>query len=318
MLSSFGYDEFGNSAFESDVLNVPFSYTGYLKDGVTQGLYAQARQYLPNTGQFMSADPLRGYAQRPATTNRYSYCCQQPLDFVDLLGLSRQDAVDYAHQYATDDPNKRNPNYPSFGSNCANFVSQALYAGGMQMSKDWFMCTADEFHGPLSWLYSNGFGDFIGRVDNRLGVGNLFGFHYGVQQGTDDRGNRYTWSNPWGAARDQYEYFSDPKNGYANGTIDIGSYNKNNTSDTERVESDIQEAAQTVQPGDLLYWDDGDGVHHATIVTKVKDGEIYYSGNTNAPAGGPSQDVSMKETMGDNGESVHILSLIHISEPTRP
>ena len=171
------------------------------------------------------------------------------------------------------------------------------------------MCTADEFHGPLSWLYSNGFGDFIGRVDNRLGVGNLFGFHYGVQQGTDDRGNRYTWSNPWGAARDQYEYFSDPKNGYTNGTIDIGSYNKNNTSDTERVESDIQEAAQTVQPGDLLYWDDGDGVHHATIVTKVKDGEIYYSGNTNAPAGGPSQDVSMKETMGDNGESVHIVKL---------
>lgn len=309
VLSSFGYDEFGNSAFESDVLNVPFSYTGYLKDGVTQGLYAQARQYLPNTGQFMSADPLRGYARRPATANRYSYCCQQPLDFVDLLGLSRQDAVDYAHQYATDDPNKRNPNYPSFGSNCANFVSQALYAGGMQMSKDWFMCTADEFHGPLSWLYSNGFGDFIGRVDNRLGVGNLFGFHYGVQQGTDDRGNRYTWSNPWGAARDQYEYFSDPKNGYTNGTIDIGSYNKNNTSDTERVESDIQEAAQTVQPGDLLYWDDGDGVHHATIVTKVKDGEIYYSGNTNAPAGGPSQDVSMKETMGDNGESVHIVKL---------
>lgn len=35
VLSSFGYDEFGNSAFESDVLNVPFSYTGYLKDGVT-------------------------------------------------------------------------------------------------------------------------------------------------------------------------------------------------------------------------------------------------------------------------------------------
>lgn len=37
-----------------------------------------------------------------------------------------------------------------------------------------------------------------------------------------------------------------------------------------------------VQPGDLLYFDfDGDGIiDHATIVTKVENGEIYYAGNT--------------------------------------
>lgn len=132
LLSSFGYDEFGNSAYESDVLGVPFSYAGYLKDGVTQALYAQARQYLPRTGQFMSADPLHGYVRRPATINRYSYCCQQPLDFVDPLGLSRQEAVDYAKKWAADDVDGRNPSYPSYDQNCTNFVSQALAAGGVR------------------------------------------------------------------------------------------------------------------------------------------------------------------------------------------
>ena len=305
VLSSFGYDEFGNSAYENDVLGFPFTYAGYLKDGVTQALYAQARQYLPRTGQFMSADPLHGYARRPATINRYAYCCQQPLDFVDPLGLSRQEAVDYAHQYATDDVNRRNPSYPSFGTNCANYVSQALHAGGIPMDdKNWFMYTADDYHGPLSWLYSNWFGDTCVKIDEYSKLAWLLGFHHGVHQGVDQRGDRYMWTNPWTTARDQYGCFSDPENGYSSGTISIGSYDKGNENDVARVEGNIRAAASTVQPGDLLYWDDGDGAHHATIVTKVENGHIYYSGNTDEKI-----DFDLETAMGNNGESVHIVKL---------
>lgn len=301
VLSSFGYDEFGNSVFESDVLNIPFSYTGYLKDGVTQGLYAQARQYLPSTGQFMSADPLRGYARRPATTNRYSYCCQQPLDFVDLLGLSRQDAVNYAHQYATDNPLARNPNYPSFGTNCANFVSQCLRAGGVRMNEDWYCQT---IYSPLLIflnlsLYSEE--SIAALIGAKMEAKRQREQGKDIWVGNNWFGGVFAYSSAWSLARNQYDYFSNPKNGYSNGTIDIGSYDRKNSDNTKH---DIQQAAQTVQPGDLLYWDDGDGVHHATIVTKVENGHIYYSGNTDS-----KKDADLEQAMKGNGESVHIVKL---------
>lgn len=109
------------------------------------------------------------------------------------------------------------------------------------------------------------------------------------------------YSSIWSAAKNQYDYFSNPKNGYSNGTIDIGSYDRKNSDNTKR---DIQQAAQTVQPGDLLYWDDGDGVHHATIVTKVENGHIYYSGNTDS-----KKDADLEQAMKGNGESIHIVKL---------
>ena len=112
------------------------------------------------------------------------------------------------------------------------------------------------------------------------------------------------WTNPWTTARDQYGYFSDPENGYSSGTISIGSYDKGNENDVARVEGNIRAAASTVQPGDLLYWDDGDGAHHATIVTKVENSHIYYSGNTDEKI-----DFDLETAMGNNGESVHIVKL---------
>ena len=38
-----------------------------------------------------------------------------------------------------------------------------------------------------------------------------------------------------------------------------------------------------IQMGDLLYFagEKGDNPHHATIITKVEDGDIFYAGHTN-------------------------------------
>ena len=57
------------------------------------------------------------------------YCWNQPMEHVDLDGLTREDVRKYIEEYADENNEKRNPNYPSFSNNCANFVSQCLYAG---------------------------------------------------------------------------------------------------------------------------------------------------------------------------------------------
>jgi RHS repeat-associated protein len=74
---------------------------GYASDGIrhrfTQkegdsetGLdYFQARYYAPASGRFISPDPLLASAafSEPQSWNRYSYCLDNPLQFVDPLGL---------------------------------------------------------------------------------------------------------------------------------------------------------------------------------------------------------------------------------------
>lgn len=89
----YNYDEFGRplSARKFDQ-NWPgpdntFGYTGYQYD-VSAGLYyAQARYYMPETGRFISEDPWSGDMNMPQTLNPYPYVTNNPLKYVDPLGL---------------------------------------------------------------------------------------------------------------------------------------------------------------------------------------------------------------------------------------
>jgi hypothetical protein len=52
------------------------------------------------------------------------------------LAYSPTNAASYANQWVRDSEEGgalRNPDYPNFGNDCANFVSQALFAGGYDM-----------------------------------------------------------------------------------------------------------------------------------------------------------------------------------------
>ena len=87
----------------------------------------------------------------------------------------------------------------------------------------------------------------------------------------------YDWSitESWRLAQKQYNYFKNPVNGYINGvTITI------------TKPSAINYVARKcgVRKGDLLYFagKKGDSVHHATMISKVKDGKIYYTAHTKA------------------------------------
>ena len=84
---TYGYDEFGNTLYGD--AGQPFGFTGYQSDVITGTWYAQAREYASQSGRFASEDLIKGYLSFPNSLNQYSYCWNQPIDFVDLDGLER-------------------------------------------------------------------------------------------------------------------------------------------------------------------------------------------------------------------------------------
>lgn len=69
-------------------------FTGYERDGETGLDFAQARYYSSAQGRFTSVDPFlsSGTIYDPQTWNRYAYTLNNPLRYVDPLGLYEWDA----------------------------------------------------------------------------------------------------------------------------------------------------------------------------------------------------------------------------------
>ena len=67
----------------------------------------------------------------PLSVYLWDYCDNNLVMFIDPTGYYN---VNKAIEYAKKWWNKRNANYYSYILNCANFVSQCLYAGGLRMS----------------------------------------------------------------------------------------------------------------------------------------------------------------------------------------
>ncbi|MBU7028113.1 MAG: exo-alpha-sialidase [Theionarchaea archaeon] len=81
ILTETGYEPFGTTDEEEG-----FLYTGKEKDST--GLYYYgARYYDPEIGRFLTKDPLTGELEYPQTQNRYVYCLNNPLKYVDPRGL---------------------------------------------------------------------------------------------------------------------------------------------------------------------------------------------------------------------------------------
>ena len=89
---SYGYGAFGEDLYQNHGEMQPFGYTGYQRDEIAGTYYAQAREYLAESGRFNSEDPIR------YKTNYYVYCSNNPLNFIDTLGLKENacnnDSVD--------------------------------------------------------------------------------------------------------------------------------------------------------------------------------------------------------------------------------
>lgn len=93
---SFGYDEFGipevakipeTTKLPEIAGELPLGFTGYMRDDISDTLFAQAREYMPEIGRFMGRDILKGRVEQPRSLNEYEYCHNNPVGFVDLNGM---------------------------------------------------------------------------------------------------------------------------------------------------------------------------------------------------------------------------------------
>jgi RHS repeat-associated protein len=102
LMDSYAYDEFGNDPIGNQGVMQPFGFTGYRFDSVAQIYFAQAREYMPETGRFAAKDthwnpnnmiyvdnndlvPDTNAIRQSA--NLYVYCLNNPILFTDPLGL---------------------------------------------------------------------------------------------------------------------------------------------------------------------------------------------------------------------------------------
>lgn len=94
--STFMYDEFGmpevakilgTTKLPEIAGELPLGFTGYMRDDISDTLFAQAREYMPEIGRFMGRDILKGRVEQPRSLNEYAYCHNDPVGFVDLNGM---------------------------------------------------------------------------------------------------------------------------------------------------------------------------------------------------------------------------------------
>ena len=187
-------------------------------------------------------------------------------------------------QYATDNDDERNPHYPSWDVNCANYVSQSLVAGGglEPISGVWDVSPRIEVKwGWVKWVYKSMAGGL-----------RVFGANVYYN---DETSNDYSVgvSNTWNNANAQFEYFSNSRNGYMNGEVIEINQNTN-------MEALLKK--YNIQIGDIMYWGDDNHKGHATIISLVTDADIMYAGNTMARF-----DSSLSEAI--EGQTVYIIRI---------
>ncbi|MBU7015824.1 MAG: hypothetical protein HXS43_13445 [Theionarchaea archaeon] len=84
------YKPFGGQLNETEER---YTYNG--KELDETGLYFYgARYYDPVIGRFISRDPLTGKRESPQTLNRYAYCLNNPLKYIDPAGESIRSVVE--------------------------------------------------------------------------------------------------------------------------------------------------------------------------------------------------------------------------------
>jgi hypothetical protein len=112
-------------------------------------------------GRFISKDDASyGSNANLIDENLYAYCANNPMPNVDPTGnfyYNRDAAMNYAREWSGE--NRRNPLYHNYGNDgandadtgtdCANFISQCLHAGGFPMTSAWHSYRSDPIFGIL-------------------------------------------------------------------------------------------------------------------------------------------------------------------------
>ncbi len=83
----FAADEYGAMERLKGDKDIAIGFVGFMADDISGTLYAQAREYMPQLGRFISEDRIGGDLFLSASFNQYDYCWGNPLIFVDITGL---------------------------------------------------------------------------------------------------------------------------------------------------------------------------------------------------------------------------------------
>ena len=87
VVASYTYDAFGNLTSQIGESDNPFLYCGEYFDAETQTYYLRARYYNPANGRFTQQDAWSFMdASDPLSLNLYTYCCNNPVMYVDPSG----------------------------------------------------------------------------------------------------------------------------------------------------------------------------------------------------------------------------------------
>ena len=95
----YGYDEFGEDAYNTQGRLQPFGYTGYRYDNVADTYFAQAREYMPGVGRSAGEDWIKGEIEQPFSLNQYGYCFGNPIGLVDRDGKTPEMASNYSQVF---------------------------------------------------------------------------------------------------------------------------------------------------------------------------------------------------------------------------
>jgi RHS repeat-associated protein len=143
------YDEFGRVLADSNPGFQPFGFAGGMWDSDTGLLHLGAREYDPETGRFISKDPL-GFDG--GDTNLYGYALADPVNLVDPSGLNFIDKVG-----------------GTIGSVIPHDVS--TFSAGVLDGAFFNLPSASFGIDPNCWGSAHGAGQFVGAV----GGGAVFG-----------------------------------------------------------------------------------------------------------------------------------------------
>ena len=109
---------------------------GFSSDVVRKGLWY-------GTEEFVNIDTLSKISHL-LSTNIYSYCGNNPIILYDPNGHIDRDAIrEYIDEYANAwyawhaYIGGRNKDFYSYRTDCANFTSQCMFAGGIKMNDEW-------------------------------------------------------------------------------------------------------------------------------------------------------------------------------------
>ncbi|MEI3210071.1 MAG: RHS repeat-associated core domain-containing protein [Lachnospiraceae bacterium] len=84
---SYEYDDFGETSIHGNsALKNEICYTGGIYDESTGLYYLNARYYDPENGRFLTEDTYRGEMKEPDTLHLYTYCKNNPINYVDPSG----------------------------------------------------------------------------------------------------------------------------------------------------------------------------------------------------------------------------------------